>query len=331
MKMSIVMLLASCALAACAGPSGVRGHGPLAHPDPGPLAGPLSAPYPAAVGQTFRDRDWAPQMVVIPPGRYVMGSSEAETTREKRAPETAAFERPQHEVVFTAPLAVGKYHVSVDDFARFVDATQRSSVYAGCAVDDHGNWSKQASRSYRDPLFPQQGNHPTVCVTWDDASAYAAWLSQETGHHYRLLREEEWEYAARGGTSTARWWGDGSDAMCRYANGADQRFGRDHPGDPQTNASCDDGYAGSSPAGAFPLNPFGLADMLGNAWQWTGDCFRPRYDAPAVADAECKRRVIRGGSWHNASNVLRAANRFSLEPGNRSSSIGFRVARDADL
>ena len=285
-----------------------------------------AADYPVAPGRTFRDRAWSPELVVIPAGRFVMGSTEAETVREKRAPALAAYERPSHEVIFSAPLAVGKYHVTVGEFDRFVKATGRA-VFDGCNVDDRGKWSLQAKHSYRDPLFPQTDRHPAVCVTWDDAVAYAAWLSAETGHRYRLLRETEWEYAARGGTATARWWGDDSAGICLYANGADQSFNRANPGDAQANLACDDGYAGTNPVDRFTANPFGLHDMLGNAWQWLGECFRERYDAPPPDEARCGRRVIRGGSWHNSPSVLRAASRYWLLPNNRSSSIGFRVAR----
>ncbi len=286
--------------------------------------------YPAESGRSFRDQSWAPELVMIPAGRFMMGSTEEETTREKRAPEPAGFERPLHEVVFSKPFAIGKYDVTVAEFDRFVKATDRQSVLEGCTVDDHGKWGMQTNRSYRDPLFAQTDQHPAVCVTWNDAAAYAAWLTKETGHRYRLVREEEWEYAARAGTTTARWWGDSTTDLCRYANGADRSFDRDNPGDAQANLTCDDGYGGTNPGKHFPANPFGLHDMLGNAWQWTGECFRERYDAPLPDEAQCKRRVIRGGSWHNYPNVLRSANRFWLAPTNRSSSIGFRVARDPD-
>lgn len=258
-----------------------------------------------------------------------MGSSEEETLREKRAPALADYERPQIKVDIVQPLAIGKTHITVDEFDRFVKATARE-VFDGCNVDEHGKWSLQANRSYRDPLFAQVGRHPAVCIKWDDALAYTVWLSVETGHRYRLLREKEWEYAARGGTTTARWWGDGHANLCAHANGADQRFERTNPGDKQANLTCDDGYAATSPVDRFPTNPFGLHDMLGNAWQWTAECFKERHDAPDPVESRCERRVIRGGSWHNAPNVLRAATRFWLAPNNRSSSVGFRVARDGD-
>lgn len=270
-------------------------------------------------------------MIVVPAGDFLMGSSEAETQREARAPAQAASERPQHREALPRPPAIGRYLITVAQFDRFVRATGRDMA-KGCTVDDGGIWLFEPRRSYRDPAFPQTRAHPAVCVTWDDAKAYAAWLSTATGHAYRLLHETEFEYAARGGTTTARWWGDSPDGLCRYANGADRSFYRAFPGDPKVNRACDDGYAGTSPVGHYRPNPFGLYDMLGDAWEWTADCFREDYTLAAEPppDGECSRRAIRGGSWHNYPNVLRAANRFWLSPDNRSSSIGFRLARDPD-
>lgn len=294
-----------------------------------------AALYPAPVGASFRDQDWAPEMVVIPAGHFMMGSTEAETAREGRAPELAAWERPRHAVDVLLPLAVGKYPVTLEEFTRFVAATSRL-FRGGCNVMAHGKWGLNGDKSFRDPAFAQTGRGPVLCVSWQDADAYAAWLSGETGHRYRLLREAEFEYAARAATSTARWWGDDRKDQCQHANGADRSFDRAAPGDPKVDTDCDDGFAYASPVGAFPPNPFGLYDMLGNVWEWTADCFIDNYnnaprDASAeVAGGDCAHRVIRGGSWHNYPNVLRAANRFNLPADMRSSSLGFRVARLPD-
>ena len=114
------------------------------------------------------------------------------------------------------------------------------------------------------------------------------------------------------------------------ANGADQSFERANPGDKQTNLACDDGFAATDPVHRFPANPFGLHEMLGNAWQWIGECFKERHGSPDPDEIRYGRRVIRSGSRHNTLNVLRFANRFWLVPDNRRSSIGFRVARDHD-
>ena len=284
--------------------------------------------FPAASGHAFRDKPWAPDMVVVPGGTFVMGSTEAETVREGRPPKYAAYEHPQ--VSVTVPsLAVGKYHVTRGDYARFVRATNRPPPPA-CMVVTDGKWGAVAGKSFADVGFPQTDRHPVACVGWDDAQAYAAWLSTTTGHRYRLLHEAEWEYAARGGTTTARWWGDDRRGLCDHVNGADKRFDTMIPGEAETNRGCDDGYAATNPVEHFPPNPFGLHDMLGNLWQWTADCFGETLSATPPSDDGCTRRSIRGGSWHNYPSALRAANRFWLPSDMHSSSLGFRVVRLPD-
>ena len=291
--------------------------------------------FPVPVGATFQDRSFAPQLVVVPRGSYLMGASADEAEREGRRAETAAWERPRHRVVVPTSLAVGRNLVTREEFAAFVEATHRPMT-SGCMVLDAGIWQDEARRGYADPAFVQTDRDPAVCVAVEDAEAYAAWLSQTTGHAYRLLHEAEWEYVARAGSTASRWWGDDRTSLCRHVNGADLSYRALHPTDEHANATCDDGYAHSSPAGAFAANPFGLNDMLGNVWQWTADCFVPGYDhAPAVASTpitsgDCSRRMIRGGSWHNGPDALRSAARFWLPPGMHSSSVGFRVVRLPD-
>lgn len=290
--------------------------------------------YPVPVGKRFRDRTDGPELVVIPAGSFIMGASEAETTREGRRAETAAYERPQHVVSLGTPLAVGRLLVTRKEYGAFVAATQRPAP-PGCNVLD-GKWQNETQRSYADPGFPQTDLHPALCVGVVDAEDYVAWLSTQTGHRYRLLHEAEWEYAARAGSSGARWWADDRSGLCRHANGADLSYDRAHPGDDKVNRSCDDGFAHSNPGDAFAPNAFGLHDMLGNVWEWTADCFVSSY-AGATANAsddittgDCTRRAIRGASWHNYPDALRSAARFWLPPDMRSSSLGFRVARLAD-
>jgi formylglycine-generating enzyme required for sulfatase activity len=170
-----------------------------------------------------------------------------------------------------------------------------------------------------------------VCVTWDDAKAYADWLAKKTGKPYRLLSEAEWEYAARGRTSPGAyprfWFGDDEGDLCRYGNGRDQAAGTGGA------APCNDGYQYTSPAGHYEPNAFGLYDMFGNAFQWTADCYHGSYTgAPADGSAwttePCSAQVIRGGSWDGRPRSLRAANRFgfTVEP-QESNFLGFRLAR----
>ncbi|MDH7973234.1 formylglycine-generating enzyme family protein [Sphingomonas sp. AR_OL41] len=278
-------------------------------------------------GATFREARDTPQLVVVPAGHVMLGSTEAETKREGRPAAVAAFERPQREVAFERPFAVGKFHVTRREFAAFVRATKRPMH--GCVVVIDGKWSDgpQPGFDYRHVGHVQRDDEPALCVNWDDANAYVAWLSAKTGARYRLLSEAEWEYAARGGTTTARWWGDDVAALCTHANGGDRNYAATMPADKGANLGCSDGFARTSPVGHFPPNPFGLYDMLGNAWQWVADCFTPVPGAPAPP-GPCAGRSIRGGSWHNGAASLRPAVRFSLPPTMRSSSLGFRVMRE---
>jgi formylglycine-generating enzyme required for sulfatase activity len=292
----------------------------------------LLAAAPAAAkahkpGESFRDARDAPAMVVVPAGHVLLGSPEAETTREGRPATFAAYERPQREVSFDRPFAVGKYHVTRGEFAAFVQATKRPMD--GCVVVKDAKWSDgpQPGYDYRHVGHAQHDDEPALCVNWADAQAYTDWLSARTHARYRLLSEAEWEYAARGGTTTARWWGDDTASICAHANGGDRDYAATMPDDKGANLSCADGFARTSPAGHFPPNPFGLYDMLGNAWQWVADCFTPVPGAPPPS-GPCAGRSIRGGSWHNGTASLRPAVRFSLPPTMRSSSLGFRVMRE---
>ena len=282
------------------------------------------SPHPAA---HFRDARFAPEMAVLPTGSALLGSTEAETTREGRPAASAAYERPQRTVRFDRPFAIARTHVTRKEFAAFVTATGRAM--AGCVVAVGGKWSDgpQPAYDYTHVGQPQRDDEPAVCVNWADATAYADWLSARTGHRYRLPTEAEWEYAARGGTTTARWWSDAADGICAHANGGDRAYAAAMPEDRTANLACSDGYAHTNPVGHFAPNPFGLRDMLGNAWQWVADCFTPVPGGAAPA-GPCQARAIRGGSWHNGPAVLRAATRFSLPPTMRSSSLGFRVMRE---
>ena len=197
-----------------------------------------------------------------------------------------------------------------------------------------GSWNLDDDASWRAPGFVQGDGHPVVCVSWTDAQAYVRWLSEETGKGYRLPSEAEWEYAARGGKTTSRYWGNGSSAQCAHANGADASAKRVHSGWPV--ASCDDGVVHTASAGSYDANAFGLFDVLGNVWEWTEDCWHGTYaGAPGDGSAwtrsgDCGLRVLRGGSWDLRPRVLRSALRDRNTTGIRVSSAGFRVSRTLD-
>jgi len=286
------------------------------------------------VGERFRDGPGLPEMVVIPAGRYMRGSTDAErawAVEQGGKPEHFTDEGPRREVRIAEPLAVGVSEVTVGQFRRFVEATGHDAGDR-CRTFEDGSWDWRDGKTWESPGFAQTDSHPVVCVNFADAQAYVRWLSRETGATYRLLSEAEWEYAARADTTGWRYWGDDRDntAGCRYANAADQtakaEFGWSNV------MSCADEHVFTAPAGVLRENDFGLHDMLGNVWEWTQDCYVNSYDnAPTdgrlVTTGECTYQVLRGGSWSSDPRSLRSADRYRFAPGDRDIYVGFRVAR----
>lgn len=278
-----------------------------------------------AAGTVFRDcpKD-CPEMVVVPAGRFLMGSPESETTREGVSTLFARLERPVHEVAIAYPFAIGKDPVTRAEFDTFLRETHyvpRAGDFGppGCRVWDPATHIPRldAAKGWRDPGFPQTApNQPVVCAAWIDAQAFIDWLSKKSGHPYRLPSEAEWEYAARAGTTTARWWGDAIGVNNANCDGCGSRW--------------DD--RGTSPVGSFKANPFGLDDMLGNVWQWTADCGNETYkktptDGSARIGDHCPIYARRGGSWAARPKILRAADRAWSGEDDRDNDVGFRVAR----
>jgi formylglycine-generating enzyme required for sulfatase activity len=264
------------------------------------------------------------EMVDIPAGSFQMGCSPGDNDCIK-------FERPAHTVSVKA-FRMGKYDVTVGLFRKFVDAThyqtdaeKNEGGKNGCVVEvAAGKWDFKSGNSWRNPGFTQEDQYPVVCVSWNDALAYVQWLSQTTGQHFRLPSEAEWEYAARGGTTTRYYWGQkathehmnyGTDKCCGGATG-----GRDQ-------------WLNTSPVGSFPPNPFGLYDMAGNVWQWTADCWNENYNGASGSGAaqtsgDCGQRVSRGGSWGTDPLFLRVSIRPGFNSQDRFYSLGFRLAQD---
>lgn len=269
------------------------------------------------------DKSYAPEMVVIPAGEFAMGSATTEPNRD-------AAEGPQHRVRIGAPLAVSKYPVTVEEYARFV-ADSRYDAGNQCYKTDNGtDWKNEVDTSWRQPGFKQTADSPVVCINWNDAKAYAAWLSKKTGHHYRLLSEAEYEYANRAGTTTAYWWGDDPGQSCRRANGSDLALTARYP--TVKSSACQDGYTFTSPVGKFAPNAFGLYDTAGNIWSWVEDCWNDNYatapgDGSAVMTGDCSRHLLRGGSWYYYPRNLRSADRYGNMTEPRVNMDGFRVAR----
>lgn len=270
----------------------------------------------AAARHSFRDCADCPEMVTIPAGSFVMGSPKSEPGRFDA-------EGPQHAVA-VASFALGKYEVTVAQFAAFLKATEYQPEPCDRLLGL--TWTIAAGGRVESPGFAESPRQPAVCLSWVDAQAYIKWLNGRLAHRldadgpYRLPSEAEWEYAARAGTTTARWWGEAIGKARANCNGC---------GSAWDNVRF-------APVGSFGPNPFGLYDMLGNAWQWTADCWNESYTgAPADGSAwlagDCSKHVLRGGSWDNLPSLIRSAARSRADARNRdfdyASYAGFRLAK----
>jgi formylglycine-generating enzyme required for sulfatase activity len=271
-------------------------------------------------------------MVMLPRGKFIMGAPAREEARENVPDYFRGHAMPQHLVAIRYSLVMAKFDVTRDAYAQFVAETHRPDPDSCYTPDGSGKEKYIKGVNWHSPGFPQTARDPVICVSWDDAQAYAAWLSAKTGHVYRLPTEAEWEYAARAGTATARY-GNGSPAdLCRYINHADLDYSEKNPHDSDVNRECRDGYAFTSPVGSFPPNKFGLYDMLGNVWQWTEDCWNDNYnsapsDGSSWKKGNCGRRVVRGGAYSNVPGLVLSAVRGRYNSSGRDHSGGFRVAR----
>ena len=273
-------------------------------------------------GEPFKDCSDCPEMVVVPSGSFMMGSPKSEAGR-------GPSEEPRHKVNIARPFAVGRFEVTRGQFEAFVKATGYR-VGKECWTYKNDKWKERPGHSYRDPGFAQDNSHPVVCMNWDHAVAYAAWLSKKTGKPYRLLSEAEWEYAARAGKTTPYSFGAGPNDLCRYGNVADrtakQVFKK------WKIVDCSDGYVHTAPVGSFRPNPFGLYDMHGNVWEWVADCWNWTYegapnDGSAWTTGVCNQRVRRGGSLGGSMSNMRSASRNYSWTDIPYSIIGFRIAR----
>jgi formylglycine-generating enzyme required for sulfatase activity len=275
--------------------------------------------------QTIQDCADCPALVVVPAGRFMMGSPDSEPERDKD-------ESPLHQVTFVEPFAISRHEVTRGQYATFVRATGHQSA-AACSVWAETQWQATAGKTWRDPGYAQNDLHPVVCVNWDDATAYAAWLSDTTKQTYRLPSEAEWEYAARGGTTTPYFFGANPDDLCKSDNGRDLTSKEVHTGMAWPPANCRDGFAETAPVGSFMANPFGLHDVHGNVWEWMADCYTDSYanapaDGRAVMKDGCAERVYRGGGWSVEKRGRRAANRGKYAANAGYAQLGIRVVRE---
>jgi formylglycine-generating enzyme required for sulfatase activity len=295
----------------------------------GAAARPSTAPPVAdkTPGKLFRDCTECPEMVVIPSGSFIMGSSEEERNAVAlRVDSFAAFqvEQPQHGVIVPG-FALGKHAVTRGEFAAFIRASgyQTDADKAlGCSVWGNGSYKRTAERNWLNSGLAQSDDHPAVCVSWNDAVAYAQWLSQSTGRNYRLPSEAEREYATRAQKQTPFWWGDRINTDQANFNGNFQYFG-----------SARGEFRGKTmPVDSFKPNPFGLTGVHGNVYEWVEDCWHDNYGgAPNngsawLAGCVGDNRVRRGGSWVSNPAYLRAAFRSRGPADLRESGTGFRLA-----
>lgn len=275
------------------------------------------------------------QLVLIPRGKFWMGSPQAEANRSPG--------EEQHEVEITRAFYMGKYTVTVGQFREFLRDT--NSLSEG-EKDGQGGWgfNEQTRRpegrkpeyTWKNPGWTQTDEHPVQNVSWNDAASFCDWLGSKEGKkHYRLPTEAEWEYACRANTTTRYYSGDSEESLQGVANIADAAFKRKYP-----NASWakdwDDGYPFTAPVGRFRPNAFGLYDMHGNVWQWCADWYDKDYykkspgQDPQGPSAGVK-RVLRGGSFSSSVSVsssvsfCRSAYRYYDPPSGRGYDYGFRV------
>jgi formylglycine-generating enzyme required for sulfatase activity len=221
-----------------------------------------------------------------------MGSPEDEADR-------GSNER-QHDVEIAQPFALGQYPVTFDEYDRFCAATGREKPL------DYLDWGR--------------GRRPVINVDWHDALAYCAWLSEQTGQTYRLPTEAEWEYACRAGTTTPFYFGAPISTDQANYNGR-FTYGSGCQGECRKQ---------TTPVGQFPANAWGLYDMHGNVYEWTGSVYDEDYSGAEqryVDASESSARVVRGGSWYNFPGRLRSAFRTGGTPDGRDAGQGFRLSR----
>lgn len=272
-------------------------------------------------GQTFRDTlgdgTSGPEMVVIPAGRFLMGSPDTEKGRD-------FTEGPQVAITIPKPFAVGKYELTWDEWDKCV-------AKGGCQDNSRQAYGANPEPAWTGDAGYGRGRRPVINVSVEDAEAYLRWLSAETGETYRLLSEAEWEYAARAGSTGRFSWGD-AEPTCEPGQPNTANFNGPRSG--SMLAGCN-GRA-TEPVGYSAPNGFGLYDMHGNVREWVKDCYHvylegiPADGSPWVTgcDRGGEDNVFRGGSFTAGVSQLRSASRQATI--RRGTNMGFRIARDMD-
>ena len=249
-----------------------------------------------------------PQMVYVQGGSFDMGSKDGERD-----------EKPVHRVTVNS-FYMGKYELTVGEFRKFVNAANYKTsaeqegwgyIWKGSKMEKQNGVTWEYD-SYGVKRPPAQDNMPVIYVSWDDVTRYCQWLSLQTGKVYRLPTEAEWEYAARGGSKNNGYMYSGSNDLSSVAwfNGNSNH--QPHPG------------------GQKQANELGIYDMTGNVWEWCQDWFAENYYSNSPAEkpqgpATGTYRVLRGGSWGNAAQGCRVADRDGMAPGRHGLNLGVRL------
>jgi formylglycine-generating enzyme required for sulfatase activity len=228
----------------------------------------------------LKDGTLAPEMIVLPAGEFMMGDDNGHDS-----------EKPAHKVTIAQPFAIGKYQVTFDNYDKYCEAT-------GAEKPSDRGWGR--------------GKRPVINVSWEDTQKYCQWLSEQTGRHYRLPTEAEWEYACRAGSTTKWYFGDDKSQLENYAWYGENSGGKTHP------------------VGEKKPNKFGLYDMHGNVWEWCEDSWHENYNGAPIDGSAWKKynenkSLLRGGSWVSNANVCRSADRNRNYQDDRSSNGGVRL------
>ena len=296
---------------------------------------PIKAAETRRAGEVWKDPVTGMEFVWVPGGCFEMGQTEAERqylikdAGEEKYNKYYKRELPRHRVCVDG-FWMGKYEVTRGQFHAFVrdtgyrtDAEKKGKAWVK-NKETEWKWKELPGYDWKKVGYSQDDTHPVACVSWNDAVAFAKWVSNKSGKKIGLPTEAQWEYAARGGVKDMRFWGSDDSDACRYANSAD-KGNNWNPSFP-----CDDGYEFTAPAGNYSPNPFGLYDMLGNVWEWCADWYGSDYysrspEMNPQGPSSGRFRVLRGGAWFSNPRSLRCANRNWDAPDNRSTSDGFRL------
>ena len=267
-------------------------------------------------GERFRDCPVCPEMVVVPAGTFERDSSASELGH-------SVEESPQHKVVLQKRFAMSIFEIKLSEW-------KACASEGACTLDARNKEEGDSEFGWRE----WKRTRPVIGVSWNDGKRYTTWLSLKTGKEYRLPRESEWEYAARGGIDSADFWEGPDSVSCDYANLVE-------------NNNCDDGYELAAPVGSYRANAFGLYDMVGNVAEWVEDCWYDNYDEipsdggvqirdsgtvqsgplEKYPDGDCRLKIYRGGHWGSSFEQIRAASRVGWGMDIKSDNIGLRIVR----